>query len=196
MKRKVWLLAIASTSITTWALAEPPKSDGKGDSGVAAMIGDKPITTAELDAKILKQNMKLAQQLYDARKAALDDEILERALGDEAKAANMSVDQLLKKKIGEKMTPPSDAEVEAYYNANKGRMQGRELKDVAPQIKNMLASQKEGDAKNKLLAEVRAKSNVKIMLEVPRVEVVLLPNAPSKGGKDAKVTIVEFSDFQ
>jgi len=196
MKRKLWLLAIAGTSITTWALAEPPKSDGKGDSGVAATIDGKPITTAELDAKILKQNMKLAQQLYDARKAALDDEILERALGDEAKAANMSVDQLLKKKIGEKMTPPNDAEVEAYYNANKGRMQGRQLNDVAPQIKNMLASQKEGDAKNKLLAEVRAKSNVKVMLEVPRVEVALAPNVASKGPKDAKVTIIEFSDFQ
>ncbi|MBI1827047.1 MAG: hypothetical protein HY287_09785 [Planctomycetes bacterium] len=199
MKRKLWLMAFAGASVTTWALAEPPapaKSDAKGDTGVAAMIGDKPITTAELDAKILKQNMKLAQQLYDARKAALDDAILDKALGEEAKAANTSVDQLLKKKVSEKVTPPTDPEVAAYYNANQAKMQGKSLEEMTPQIKSFLSTQRESEAKVKILAEIKAKANVKVMLEVPRVEVAIAPNAASNGPKDAKVTIVEFSDFQ
>lgn len=199
MKRKLWLMAIAGASVSTWVMAEPPapaKSDAKGDSGVAAMIGDKPITTAELDAKILKQNMKLAQQLYDARKAALDDAILDKALGEEAKAANTSVDQLLKKKIAEKAAAPTDAEVAAYYNANQQKMQGKTLADMTPQIKTFLSTQKESEVKGKILAEIKSKANVKVMLEVPRVEVAIAPNAASNGPKDAKVTIVEFSDFQ
>jgi len=192
-KRTLGLLVVAGAGMlcATWA-----KADAKGEKGVAATIGGKPVTLEEIDETILKTNMKLAQQLYDARKAALDELILDKGLGDEAKAANMTAEQLLKKKVQEKMTPPTDAEVEAYYNANKGRMQGRELSDVSNQIKAMLSMQKESDAKSKVLAEVKAKANVKVMLEVPRVEVAIGPTDPSKGPKDAKVTVVEFSDFQ
>ncbi|MBI1827049.1 MAG: DsbA family protein [Planctomycetes bacterium] len=192
-KRMLGLFIVAGAGMlcSTWALA-----DAKSDKGVAATIGDKPVTLEELDVKILKGNMKLAQQLYDARKAALDELILEKALGDESKAAGTTTDQLMKKKIQEKVTPPTDAEVEAYFNANQGRMQGKPLTEMAPQIKSMLSSQKEADVKGKLLTELKSKANVKVMLEVPRIEVAVGPTDPSKGPKDARVTVIEFSDFQ
>ena len=49
----------------------------KADAGVAAYVGGEPIMMADVDAKALKTNMKLAQSIYDARRAALDEIIMD-----------------------------------------------------------------------------------------------------------------------
>jgi len=179
-----------------WAQA-PAKPDApKPDPGVAAYIGGKPVTMQELDAKALKTDMKLAQSLYDARRAALDQVLMERLLGDDAAAQKITVDELIKKRVAEKAKPVTDADVEAYYKANSARMGGKTLEQVTAQIRPFLTTQKETDAKNNLLAELKTKAEVKIVLDAPRADVIIAANDPVKGPKDAKVTIVEFSEFQ
>lgn len=177
--------------------AEPPKAESGGaKAGVAATIGGEPITTAELDARALKINMKLAQSLYDARKQALDQVVMERLLGPEAKEKGVPVDKLLEQKIAEAAKPVSDGDVEGYYKANAARMGGKTLEQMSAQIKAFLAGQQQNLAKESILASLKQKADIKIMLDPPRVEVALGPNDPMKGSKDAKVTIVEFSEFQ
>ena len=179
-----------------WAQA-PAKPDApKADPGVAAYIGGKPVTTQELDAKALKTDMKLAQSLYDARRAALDQVLMERLLGEDAAAQKITVDELIKKRVAEKAKPVTDADVEAYYKANSARMGGKTLEQVTAQIRPFLANQQETSAKNNLLAELKTKAEVKIVLDAPRADVIIAANDPVQGPKDAKVTIVEFSDFQ
>ena len=92
--------------------------------------------------------------------------------------------------------PVTDADVQAYFDANKGRMQGRTMEQVGGQIKQFLAGQRETDARNDLLAQARKYSKVRMVIDAPRMEVAVAPNDPSKGPATAKVTIVEFSEFQ
>lgn len=195
--KKRYLLAVAGGLwCASLASAQDAKTAAKSP-GVAATINDQPVTTAELDDKVLKTNMKLAQQLYDARKAAIDQIVLDRALAKEATEKKMTVDQLVSAKVAEKVKPVTDEDVKAYYDANQAKMQGKTFEQSSGQIKGFLASQRETEARNNLLAEVRKSANVKMLLDVPRVEVAVAPNDPVKGGgKDAKVTIVEFSEFQ
>jgi hypothetical protein len=179
-----------------WAQA-PAKPDApKPDPGVAAYIGGKPVTMQELDAKALKTDMKLAQSLYDARRAALDQVLMERLLGEDAAAQKITVDDLIKKRVAEKAKPVTDADVETYYKANSARMGGKTLEQVSAQIRPFLTSQQETEAKSSLLAELKTKADVKIALDPPRADVVIAANDPVKGPKDAKVTIVEYSEFQ
>jgi hypothetical protein len=194
-KDRFRLLTGAGVSVLTCAVgwAQAP---AKPDAGIAATIGGKPVTTAELDEKILKANMKLAQQLYDARKAAIDEIIIDRALGEEAKTKGVTVEALMKERAAGKITPVTDPEIQAYYDGNKARMQGKTLEQVSGQIKSTLNAQRENEARNNLLSELKAKAEVKVLLDVPRVEVAVAPNDPAKGPPTAKVTIVEFSEFQ
>ena len=179
-----------------WAQA-PAKPDApKADPGVAATIGGKPVTIQELDAKALKTDMKLAQSLYDARRAALDQVLMERLLGEDAAAQKITVEALIQKRIDEKVKPVTDADVEAFYKTNSARMGGRTMEQVAPQIRRQLTSQQESEARNSLLVQLKEKAEVKISLDPPRADVVIAANDPVKGPKDAKVTIVEFSEFQ
>ena len=190
--------------VGTWASAQPTaKSDvaAKSDApaakpGVAAYVAGEPILTQDLDAKILKKDMKLAQQLYDARKAMIDQMVIEKVLGPEAAKKGVTVDQLVKEQSAAKSSPVTDADVETYYNNNKAKMGGKTFEQISAQIKNYLVSQKEGVGREAVLAEVKAKADVKLVLDVPRAEIALAANDPVKGPKDAKVTIIEFSDFQ
>lgn len=196
-KNSMLLAGLASIAcVGGIARAEDPKPAKSAKDEVAAYVGESPITVAELDAKILKTNMKLAQSLYEARRAAVDDVIIDRALGAEAKTKGVLVEQLLREKVVAKAAPVSDADVQAYFDANKGKMGGKTMEQVGPQIKQFLAGQKETEARNAILTQLKSSANVRITLDAPRVEIKLAANDPIKGPKDAKVTIVEYSDFQ
>lgn len=175
---------------------EPAKPAPPKDAGIAAYVDDKPITTAEVDEKILKNNMKLAQDLYNARKAAVDQVILDRALAKEAADKKVTVDDLVKAKIAEKVKPVTDEDVKTYFDANAARMQGRTLEQVGPQVKTFLTTQRENEARTALLNDVKATAKVRLVLDAPRVEVAVAANDPTKGPANAKVTIIEFSEFQ
>ena len=199
MKRKNTLLFGLSGGLLCGSLAlaqEPAKQAPPKEPGVAAYIDDKPVTTAELDEKILKSNMKLAQSLYDARKAAVDQVVLDRAFAKEAAEKKVSVDEIVKAKVTEKAKPATDDEIKAYFDANQARMGGKPLEQMSGQIKNFLVGQRETEARNALLADVRKSAKVRVLLDAPRVEVAVAPNDPTKGPAGAKVTIVEFSEFQ
>ena len=200
MNYRIQLLFVVSASLLggTYGRAEEPvKPAASKDAGVAAYIDEKPVTTAELDEKVLKTNMKLAQQLYDARKAAVDQVILERVYAKEAADKKVTVDEVVKAKVAEKAKPVSDADIQGYYNANQARMGGKPLEQMTPQIKQFLGGQRETEARNALLAEARAAAKVRMVLDAPRAEIALAPNDPVKGGgANAKVTVVEFADFQ
>ncbi len=189
-------MSLGVACAAAWAQA-PAKSDAAGGKeGIAATIGGKPVTLQELDAIALKSNMKLAQSMYDARRAALDQVLMERLLGEEAAAQKISVDELIQKRIAEAVKPVTNEQVEAYYNSQKARMGGRTLEQVADPIRNQLTSMQESEARNNIITQLKSKAEIKVMIDPPRAEMVLAANDPTKGPATAKVTIVEYSEFQ
>jgi len=185
--------------ISAAAYAEPKgesETPTKAETGIAAYIGGKAITVADLDAKALGSDMKLAQSLYDARLATLNQIIMERLLAEEAASQNTTVDALINKRLAEKTQPVTDADVEAFYNARRSRMRGQTLESMSARIRQYLESQRMSEARQSLLDELKQKSEVRITLEPPRVDVVIAASDPVQGAAEAKVTIVEYADFQ
>jgi len=68
------------------------------------------------------------------------------------------------------------------------------LDQVREQIVSVIGNQQRRGSVQKIIDELRTAANLQIDLPPPRVEVAA--NGPARGPKDAKVTIVEFSDFQ
>lgn len=172
------------------------KAKAGAQPGVAATVGGKPITMAEVDAQLLASNMKLAQQLYEARQAALDDLIMERLLAAEAEAKGVPLDQFVQQRIDAKIEPVTDEDVKKFYDENVARMRGRTLEQMASAIRSHVEGQRKESARGALLAELKAGTDIRVMLDPPRVEVKLAANDPVKGPADAKVTVVEYSEFQ
>ncbi len=192
----VCIAACMCMNVSVWAEPKGESDTLKADAGIAAYIGGKAITMVELDAKALGTNMKLAQSLYDARLKTLNEIIMERMLAEEAAAQGTTVQAVINKRLAEKAQPVTDTEVEAFYNARQSQMRGQTLEAMSGRIRQYLASQRMSEARQSLLNEVKQKSDVRITLEPPRVEAVIAANDPVQGPADAKVTIVEYADYQ
>jgi protein-disulfide isomerase len=177
------------------------KSSGKSSSAAlspdskAATIGDWSISIAELDLAAAGKLSKVRQQEYNVRQQVLDQIMEDQLLEQEAKARDISRTELLQTEVTAKVTEPTQAEIDAYYNRVKGRMGGKTKEQMEPQIKATLKSQKSAGIQRTFISSLRKKYGAQVMIEPPRVAVSADDDA-SRGPKDAPITIVEFSDYQ
>lgn len=178
------------------AAPQPASASGGWDAppDVVARVGGEPITAAELQELVAGDVVDLRTKLYEARKGALDQMIAERLVEAEAKKRNMTTDQLMQAEIEAKATMPTDAEIEAFYNQNAGRIRGS-LEETRQPIGEHLLQQKQQELMQGFLASLREQAKVEILLDPPRFPVDP-GTAPRTGSASAPVQIVEFSDFE
>ena len=176
--------------------AKAPSAGGGGASPVVATIGSKKITLSELDAKGQASNFQAYQEMYDARRGALMGMIDEVLIAEEAKSRGVTAEALVQQEVQAKITQPTPAEISAFYEEKKAQMGGQTLEQIGPRIGQFLAQQRSTEAREKFLDGLRKKAGVVISLEPPRIDVEVAQSDPAQGPASAKVTIVEFSDFQ
>jgi protein-disulfide isomerase len=190
------IAAFACSSATGDASKDTAKPAAAASGAVAARIGDKAITVDEIDQRAAANLMRVRQQEYEVRQQALDALINDELLDREAKAKNVPKEKLIETEISSKVPDPTQAEIDAFYEARKSSMGGRAKEEVAPQIGAMLKSQKMGGVQADYMKSLRQKYGVKVMLEPPRVQVASDDDSARGGPASAPVTIVEFSDYQ
>ena len=177
--------------------AAQSSSEQASESTVVARVGDKGITLAEVDERAMKSNMAVFQQLYDARRSAIDELLAEALLEQEAASRGISREELEAQEIRGKIPEVTAKDVEDFFNQNRARIPAEQtLEQLSPQIRQYLAARNELTARESFLGGLREKANVDVTLEPPRVPIVVADGERVKGPADAPVTIVEYSDFQ
>ena len=196
MTRALFLGAALSLFACSSAPAQQPEAGAP-----AARIGDRTVTTTELDERWRAMDAagqaETMQKLYDGRRGALDAMVAEMLIGEKAKEQGLSADAYVESEISKRVKPVTDAEVVSFYQANINQMNGRPLDQMAPLINRFLAEQRETEARQALVAELRRSGpEVRVLFDAPRRDIALASTDPSLGDPSAPVTIVEFSDFQ
>jgi hypothetical protein len=192
----VLLMVLAVLGCANGTAETTDTKETKGDQAVAAKIGDRTITLAELDAKAMKTKADVYQALYDTRKAVLDQMLADQLVGEHASASGITQDQFIQREVLDKLGPISDAEIEAFYNQNKSQMGGKSHAEMVPQIKGYLRNQASQKAVQNYLGGLMKTAYVVVLLDPPRTEVSIAENDPRHGPDDARVKIVMFSEFQ
>ncbi len=175
---------------------------GQNSDAVVAELGGRKITLKELDQKW--QSMDPAEQarvnqlLYQNRRNALDQLIGDLLIDEAAKAAKMPTEQYVEQEVKKRTQPPTDADVQQFFDSNKDRAQGRTLDQLREPIRQFLGSQRQQQARAQLVDELKKKrgSDLHVLLEPPRQTIELALHDPALGPVSAPVTIVEFSDYQ
>jgi hypothetical protein len=167
-----------------------------GVKSVVARVGDREITMAELDQKVLATNVQIFQELYNARSAALGELVAEVLLAREAEKRGITVDELIEQEITSDVTPVTDEDIDAFYEQNRVGLRGQTRDQVGPQIREFLESQDEGIVRQSYIDGLRDEAGVHVALSPPRVPVTVASNERIRGSGDAEVTIIEYSDFQ
>jgi len=191
----LWLSSVACGQAQSPAAAQsqPP---APGASDPVATVGGVTITRADLDVLVAPQIAKLDEQAHQIRRAQLDELIAAKLLDAEAKARNLSREALEKAEIIDKVAPLTQADVDAFVAANRARMPG-DPAALMPQIRQYLTEQRLGARREAFVDELRGKTKVAVLLKPPAVfrATIDLTGTPTRGTADAKVTVVEFSDF-
>ena len=159
-----------------------------------ATVGGQPVTEDDLLPSIASKLIALRNLEYQMKEQALDNLIDQRLLEAEAKKKGLPADKLLEQEVDTKVAKPTDAELNAYYLAQKAELK-RPLNEVKAQVEASLKQAKIQQARQVYYAHLREQAKVVVLLTPPRVEVSVDP-ARVRGNPHAKVMIVEFSDFQ
>jgi protein-disulfide isomerase len=164
--------------------------------GIAAKVGDMTVTNEELVDGIESELFEAESKVFEIKFNRLKTILLQRYMDKDPRKKNMSNDEFLEKYISSSVNI-SDKEVDAFI-----KDQNIPAEHINPQvrekIKNYLGMERKKEAVDKWLADQTKKSPVEVFIEKPRRPTfpVEVGSSPTTGAKDAKVTIVEFSDFQ
>ncbi|MBU6376272.1 MAG: DsbA family protein [Bdellovibrionales bacterium] len=166
-------------------------------AGVVAKIGGQLITEAELIGEDKMDFFELKKREYELRMERINRLIVERLIGEEAKKANMSLDDYIDKKVSKGDAKISDADIKKFA-ADKKIPDSQMNDQIKERIKSYMQMERRRNDVNAYISKLTKGSPVEIYFERPKmdVKVELAEHTPTLGKKGAKVTIVEFSDFQ
>jgi protein-disulfide isomerase len=166
------------------------------DSKLAARIMGQDVTFAELNSGIESDIYEAELKLYELKENRLRALLLERLMAADPKKAGMSNDEYLEKVIAAKITV-AEKDIEAFI-----KERGIDQKNLTPELKERVRGYLEMEEKRKSVDRWMAAQTKKTPVEVffakptPPVFPVTAGDAPWLGGENAKVTVIEFSDFQ
>ena len=159
-----------------------------------AKIGDESISLADYKKEASASIVAAEIKVYEAKKQALDKLVTDKILEAEAKKAGLEVEDFLKQEIESKTVPPTDGEIEAFYNQNRAQMP-QPLEQMKAQLADYLTNEKRRNAFGAFIEDLKKNAGVETYLPPYRLNVGAA-SGYRKGPANAPVEIIEFSDFQ
>jgi protein-disulfide isomerase len=164
--------------------------------GVVAKINGEDITEEQLIGDDRLDFFDLKKREYDLKMERLNKLMVDRILGAEAKKAGMSTEDYISKKIVGGEVKISPAEYKKFV-AEKHIPEAQINDQVKERINSYLKEMKKTELVQNAVAKETKSNPVEVYFSKPKMQVNVDPgNAPMWGNANAKVTIVEFSDFQ
>lgn len=176
-------LELPRSAVVATVDGEPIRADALGDDS----------RDAERDA--LHTYCREVQRIRTAvTRRAVDDHLLDRA----ARTKGVSKEELVRTHLDQAVAKPTDAEVEAFYTANRTE-QAPPLELVRGQVEEAIMKDRSQAAYDGLLTDLRRGTEVVLKLpdvRPPAQEITAAAHTATFGPSDAKLQVVEFSDFE
>jgi protein-disulfide isomerase len=165
--------------------------------GIVAKIGNDEITEDQLIGDAQLELMQLKKQEYDLKMSQLNKLVQERVLGAEAKKEGLaSAEEYINKKILKGEIKINDAEFKKFVK-EKNIPESNINDQVKERIFSYMKEQKRDELVTAHVAKLTKGNPVEVYFKKPKSNIqVDVGDSPFEGGENAKVTIVEFSDFQ
>lgn len=162
-----------------------------------AQKADEVLATANGQTFTLKNLAPETQKLYvdlptsvaGARHGLLTEMIAEAIFEAEAKARNLTVEKLLAD-VKAKIPAPTDAEIQAIYDANRAALSGKTLAETRPQIVAFLRREPEQKALQSFFASLQTKYRTVIGKNVNAADLKPVDTLATIGTR--KITAQEF----
>lgn len=200
MKRSMLMMATVALFVIACNKSEASKPNftfkAQTSAQVAASVAGESISESELNKGIESELYEAEMKVFELRYARLQALLLERFMNKDPNKSGLSNDEYLAKFIA-KDIKVADKEIESFIK-ERSIPKDQVNADIRERIKQFIEMEKKKKAVDVWLAKQTEKNPVEIYFTKPKRPVfdVKVGNAPFKGADDAKVTIVEYSDFQ
>lgn len=148
-----------ATTTTTTPPARPtptPAANPAPTQNSLAIVNGQAITLADFDPQVRQAVERLDADMPSLRTDALNARINTLLIENEAQKRKVTTEQLIDAEINNLIKDPTDAEVQAVYDANRQQIGNADLATVRPQIigylRNQSAQKLSGDLVNRLRA--------------------------------------------
>jgi protein-disulfide isomerase len=165
---------------------------------VIATYDGKNVTLKDIDEVAGKEMRDLEKQKFQLRAQAAEQVALNSVMKVEAAKVQKTEDEWFKELVEGKVPNPGDDEIAKVFEENKARMPpGSTLESMRGQIVAFLTQDKKREVVRGVQDEMKKKVNFQLKIAAPpEPRIAVEAKGPARGPADAKVTIVEFSDFQ
>lgn len=164
--------------------------------GVAAKAGNISISDKDLYSGIEAELYEAELKMFDIKFNKLQGMLMEKFIKMDPKSKGLTNDQYLEKYITSEIKI-SSKKIDAFIKEKKIPSQHIN-DDLKAKIVKYLKEGEKKSALDKWLAKKTKGTKVEVFFQKPRRPTfnIVGGNSPFKGDKDAKVEVVEFSDFQ
>lgn len=188
--RALLTLAAAATVVS----AQGTEARRPSPPDAVAVISGKPISNEELEDIGKERLARIKAEELTIKRQILEEYIVKRLLEDAAKARALTVSAYEKAEIDDKILPVTEEQKRAVFEMVPQSFAGKTEADAFKQIETQLRSVRLAEARRRLLADLRRRAGVEILLpEPPRPS--MAGDDPVAGPANAPVTLVAYSDF-
>jgi protein-disulfide isomerase len=165
-------------------------------NGQVAKIGNQVLSENELRDGIEDEIYEAEKKLFDVKLNKIKSLMMKKFMESDPRSKGLSNDEYLEKFIAKNVKVTNDDIEKLIKERNFPREEVNDM--VKEKIREYITNEKKKLSVDQWMSEQMAKTSVEIYVSKPQRPVfdVNAGNGPSMGGKDAKITIVEFSDFQ
>ncbi len=172
------------------------KRHKEGDEVIAVINGARTITWREIDEAVGSQLFSLQERIYNLRKKALDDLVVQILIKEEALRRGVTAEEL-RRQLMPSSVEIRQSEVDKSYADILGTLESMNEDEAKQRIRLDLESRLKLEIYRAAVSELMDKARIETFLSVPvPLSSRINTEGPSKGPLDASVTILEFSDFQ
>jgi len=194
MIRNIFVVLALSLLASPACAQQRAAAPASGEAVVATLAG-QPITARELEQEAASRLLTLRQQEYQIKTEAIRELAFRRQREQAAARAGISVEELMRREVTDKVTAPSEEEIAQVVQQYRSRLPADEEQAKAV-VRQGLTQQRRQQREAAFREELLAGVELRILLEPPRAAVRLEGHEPTRGPAKAPVTVVEFSDFQ
>lgn len=180
--------------------ATAPASAQDGDGVVATWKGGSltyGAVQSEVANDLVALEIEYLQNRYQLESQAVSELATMQVLETEAASRSLSLEELLKVEVEDKVAMPTESEIQEFYPVLRRQLGGADYETAKPQVEMALVQRRQGERMGVYLAEMEAKYELTTQLpypDMPRLDVGK-DDDPMRGDPEATVTIVEFADY-
>lgn len=187
------LIASIETRFPVTIASDPSRPAG----GVVATVGPRSITLPSISGQLDAAEADVRIAAAESERQGLDDLINERLLKLEAMRRKQRVDEVTAAEVTAKIVAPTNADLESAWTEWKSFFDP-DFETARPAVSTFVQRERTESAEKAFYDRLRTQHSIEVLFEIPKrpSQSIRPGSAPSRGDRDAAVTVVEWGDFQ